>query len=100
VYITNERSDINNHKHNRSIKQKQAGVLAQSLSDDDSLPTIVAGTISVFTMSVQNSASRTVLLAHGKTIVMTGNVTQWAIDSVDLMAAPKTASLAERMATI
>jgi uncharacterized membrane protein YoaK (UPF0700 family) len=60
-----------------------AGVAARPLVDADAPLAILAGMLAVVAMGVQNTASRTVFAAWSPTTVMTGNVTQVVMDSVD-----------------
>jgi uncharacterized membrane protein YoaK (UPF0700 family) len=74
------------------------GVAATPVVEADALLAVLAGLLAVAAMGVQNAASRTVFAALSPTTVMTGNVTQVVIDSVDFLAssnrADKTAARA------
>ncbi len=65
-----------------------AGVQASPVTDADAPIAILAGMLAVIAMGIQNAASRTVLATLSPTTVMTGNVTQVVLDSVDLLAGP------------
>jgi len=64
------------------------GVAAAPIVDADAGLAILTGMFAVIAMGVQNAASRTVFLMLSPTTVMTGNVTQIVIDSVDFVASP------------
>ena len=62
------------------------GQLATPITDGDAPMAVVTALSGVVAMGVQNAASRTVFASLSPTTVMTGNVTQLVIDSVDLIA--------------
>jgi uncharacterized membrane protein YoaK (UPF0700 family) len=62
-----------------------AGLAALPIADPDSMRAIVCGMCGAFAMSVQNATPRLVAAAGVPTTVMTGNVTQAVLDSVDLL---------------
>jgi uncharacterized membrane protein YoaK (UPF0700 family) len=64
-----------------------AGLAATPLVDADAPLAILAGMLAVVAMGVQNTASRTVFALLSPTTVMTGNVTQVVMDSVDYASA-------------
>ena len=75
-------------------------VLATPVVDGDAPTAIAAALAGVVAMSVQNAASRTVFASLSPTTVMTGNVTQLIIDTVDLaagVAADASAAIQARM---
>ena len=63
------------------------GLLAMPIVDGDAPMAVVTALSGVVAMGIQNAASRTVFASMSPTTVMTGNVTQLVIDSVDLLAA-------------
>ncbi|MBI2255227.1 MAG: DUF1275 domain-containing protein [Proteobacteria bacterium] len=74
-----------------------AAFMAAGLSltpDDhaDSLPAIATGMLGVAAMAIQNAGARSVFAALAPTTVMTGNVTQIVIDTVDLITTPAKAT--------
>jgi len=73
------------------------GQVASPITDGDTPCAIFAALSGVVAMGVQNAASRTVFASLSPTTVMTGNVTQLAIDGSDLIfGAPETATVAVR----
>ena len=64
-----------------------AGLAATPLVNADAPLAILAGMLAVVAMGVQNTASRTVFALLSPTTVMTGNVTQVVMDSVDYASA-------------
>ena len=62
------------------------GQLAMPITDGDAPMAVITALSGVVAMAVQNAASRTVFASLSPTTVMTGNVTQLVIDSVDLIA--------------
>ena len=62
------------------------GQLATPIVDGDAPMAIVTALSGVIAMGIQNAASRTVFASLSPTTVMTGNVTQLVIDTVDLVA--------------
>jgi uncharacterized membrane protein YoaK (UPF0700 family) len=64
------------------------GIAAAPIVDADARLAILTGMFAVIAMGVQNAASRTVFATMSPTTVMTGNVTQIVLDSVDFMASP------------
>jgi uncharacterized membrane protein YoaK (UPF0700 family) len=62
------------------------GQLAEPITDGDAPMAVVTALSGVVAMGVQNAASRTIFASLSPTTVMTGNVTQLVIDSVDLIA--------------
>lgn len=67
-----------------------AGIAASPLSDADAPLAILAGLLGVCAMSVQNAASRLLMGELPPTTVMTGGVTQSAIDAAQLLASAGT----------
>lgn len=67
-----------------------AGLALGPFARADALDAVSTGLIGVAAMAVQNAAARLVLPALVPTTVMTGNVTQFVIDAVDVLrgAAP------------
>ncbi len=63
---------------------RAAGVLAQPVTDPDAPFALLCGMLGVLAMSVQNASSRLVFTDMAPSTVMTGNVTQLVIDSLDL----------------
>src|ERR1700748_2427400 len=61
------------------------GLAALPIKDPDSLHAIVCGMVGAFAMAVQNATPRLVAAPGVPTTVMTGNVTQAVLDSVDLL---------------
>lgn len=62
-----------------------AGVAGQPFASADGLDAILVGMLGVGAMGVQNAVARLSLSHLAQTTVMTGNVTQAVIDTVDLM---------------
>jgi uncharacterized membrane protein YoaK (UPF0700 family) len=69
------------------------GLFAAPLIDADAPLAILTALSGTVAMGVQNAASRTVFASLSPTTVMTGNVTQLAIDAVDLMSGGAEATL-------
>ena len=69
------------------------GLCATPITDADAPLAILTALSGVVAMGVQNSASRTVFASLSPTTVMTGNVTQLAIDAVDLIGGGPEATL-------
>jgi uncharacterized membrane protein YoaK (UPF0700 family) len=61
------------------------GLFAAPITDADAPLAVLTALSSTVAMGVQNAASRTVFASLSPTTVMTGNVTQLAIDAVDLI---------------
>jgi uncharacterized membrane protein YoaK (UPF0700 family) len=64
-----------------------AGVWATPVSGPDGLPVVLAGIVGAFAMGVQNAHPRLIVRAGVPNTVMTGNVTQAILDTVDLLSA-------------
>lgn len=62
------------------------GCFATPLTDGDAPIAVVTALSGVVAMGIQNAGSRTVFASLSPTTVMTGNVTQLVIDTVDLVA--------------
>jgi uncharacterized membrane protein YoaK (UPF0700 family) len=62
------------------------GIAASPITDADAPLAILAGLLGVCAMSVQNAASRLLMGELPPTTVMTGGVTQFAIDAASLLA--------------
>jgi len=62
------------------------GLCAAPITDADAPIVILTALSGSVAMGIQNAASRTVFASLSPTTVMTGNVTQLAIDAVDLIA--------------
>ena len=77
-----------------------AGIAASPVTDADAPLAIAAGLFGVCAMSVQNAASRLLMGELPPTTVMTGGVTQSAIDAAFLLAArgPEAAVARKRLA--
>jgi uncharacterized membrane protein YoaK (UPF0700 family) len=69
------------------------GLCATPITDADAPLAILTALSGVVAMGVQNAASRTVFASLSPTTVMTGNVTQLAIDAVDLIVGGPEATL-------
>jgi uncharacterized membrane protein YoaK (UPF0700 family) len=69
------------------------GLFTAPITDADAPIAILTALSSTVAMGVQNAASRTVFASLSPTTVMTGNVTQLAIDAVDLIAGGPEATL-------
>ncbi len=69
------------------------GLFAAPITDADAPLAILTALSSTVAMGVQNAASRTVFASLSPTTVMTGNVTQLAIDAVDLIGGGPEATL-------
>ncbi len=65
-----------------------AGIRLPLVIDADAPLAVIAGMSAVVAMGIQNAASRTVFATLSPTTVMTGNVTQVVLDTVDLLAGP------------
>jgi uncharacterized membrane protein YoaK (UPF0700 family) len=63
-----------------------AGISASPITDADAPLAVLAGLLGVCAMSVQNAASRLLMGELPPTTVMTGAVTQFAIDAASLLA--------------
>ena len=75
-----------------------AGVAAGPFEHAGQLATILVGLVGVTTMAVQNTAARSAFVRLSPSTVMTGNVTQVAMDLVDLAArAPGSGPAAARV---
>jgi uncharacterized membrane protein YoaK (UPF0700 family) len=61
------------------------GVTSEPITNPNDAGVILAGLCGVFAMGFQNALGRTVSAAGAPTTVMTGNVTQLAIDAVDIL---------------
>lgn len=72
-----------------------AGLAASPFTDSDSPVAIATGMLAVTAMAIQNAGARTVFATLSPTTVMTGNVTQIVIDTVDLIATPAKATEAK-----
>ncbi len=72
-----------------------AGVSASPFTDADSPAAIATGMLAVTAMAIQNAGARSVFAALSPTTVMTGNVTQIVIDTVDLVVQPEKAAEAK-----
>lgn len=77
-----------------------AGIAASPITDADAPLAIVAGLLGVCAMSVQNAASRLLMGELPPTTVMTGGVTQSAIDAAQWLVAsgPEAAAARKRLA--
>lgn len=78
-----------------------AGVAASPIADADAPLAMAAGLLGVCAMSIQNAASRLLLAELPPTTVMTGGVTQLAIDfasQLNLGAAPEGVAARQRLA--
>lgn len=69
------------------------GLFAAPITNGDAPLAILTALSGTVAMGVQNAASRTVFASLSPTTVMTGNVTQLAIDAVDLIAGGPEATL-------
>ena len=69
------------------------GLFAVPITNADAPLAILTALSGVVAMGVQNASSRTVFASLSPTTVMTGNVTQLAIDAVDLIAGGPEATL-------
>jgi uncharacterized membrane protein YoaK (UPF0700 family) len=76
------------------------GIAAAPIVDADAGLAILTGMFAVIAMGVQNAASRTVFVALSPTTVMTGNITQIVLDSVDFVASPLPATKAAARARL
>lgn len=75
-----------------------AGVAAGPFQDEAALAPAAIGLLGVVAMSIQNTASRSVFSNMSPSTVMTGNVTQLAMDVVDWFTnAPSAAEAAQRL---
>jgi len=66
-----------------------AGIAASPVVDADAPLAVLAGLLGVCAMGVQNASARLLLAELPPTTVMTGNVTQFAIDVTHLLRRPK-----------
>ena len=73
-----------------------AGIIASPITDADTPLAIVTGLLGVCAMSIQNAASRLMMGELPPTTVMTGGVTQSAIDLATLLAARGKDAIAAR----
>lgn len=71
-----------------------AGVWASPFASGNGAPAIVVGLVGVLTMSIQNTAARSVFARLTPSTVMTGNVTQLVMDLVDMATRSPTAAAA------
>jgi uncharacterized membrane protein YoaK (UPF0700 family) len=69
------------------------GLFAAPIINADAPLAILTALTATVAMGIQNAASRTVFASLSPTTVMTGNVTQLAIDAVDLIAGGPEATL-------
>lgn len=65
-----------------------AGVAGTPFASADAWPAVTTGMLGVAALATQNTAARTVFATLTPSTVMTGNVTQAVLDSVDLLAEP------------
>jgi uncharacterized membrane protein YoaK (UPF0700 family) len=72
------------------------GWAASPVHSADEPLAMVAGVVGAAAMGVQNAGARLVLSGLAPTTVMTGNVTQWVIDAVDLARGAGDAAVRER----
>jgi uncharacterized membrane protein YoaK (UPF0700 family) len=72
------------------------GWRGQPISDPGDMFAIAAGLFAAAAMGVQNAASRLVYGELAPTTVMTGNVTQLVIDSVDVLRGAADAAVKQR----
>jgi uncharacterized membrane protein YoaK (UPF0700 family) len=71
-----------------------AGVLLGPFERGDTPAAVLTGMIGVVTMAIQNTASRSTFVRLSPSTVMTGNVTQVAMDLVEVLAGSPTAAAA------
>jgi len=69
---------------------------ARRSEDPDALIVILAGMTGVAAMAIQNAGGRLVLANHPSTTAMTGNMTQFVIDLVDILRGSSAAGEAVR----
>jgi uncharacterized membrane protein YoaK (UPF0700 family) len=73
------------------------GWRAQPIVDASGAWVLATGVLAAAAMGVQNAAGRLAFAALAPTTVMTGNVTQLVLDSVDLLRGPADEALRERI---
>ena len=71
-----------------------AGIAASPVTDADAPLAVLAGLLGVCAMGVQNASARLLLADLPPTTVMTGNVTQFAVDVTHLLRRPLAADAA------